>query len=223
MTNSLRLADLDDVELLMAVELAFGVQITNSEAEKCLAVGDLYNVLLKKFPEVGESSGRCLSTITYYRLKRAISSDLAARKPSPETPLSVLGGWLRRPARWCEIEAHTGLRLPELELGLIPAALTLAMFFSPILASIFVDGWTAAGFLLLTALSIPFASLCARQLPRECLTLGQLAKVTSAKNYGTLAHEYQSHSEKAVWDTLVTIIRDFTGIDEPIDKNTRFV
>ncbi len=223
MANSLRLADLDDVELLMAVEEAFGVQIANSEAEKCLLVGDLYNVLLKKFPVAGEVSGRCLSAITYYRLKRAISSDLAARKPSPETPLSVLGGWLRRPARWREIEAQTGLRLPELRIGWIPAVLTLAMFVSPILANVFADGWTAAGFLLLTALSIPFASLCARQLPRECLTLGQLAKVTSAMNYGTLVHEYQSHSEIAVWDSLVTIIRDYTGIHEPIDKDTRFV
>lgn len=40
--------DLDDVEMLMAIEETFGIKIEDKEAEKLVTVGDLYDLVTKK-------------------------------------------------------------------------------------------------------------------------------------------------------------------------------
>ena len=61
---------LDSVEILVNVENAFGITISNYEAEKISTVGDIHNVVWRSVQ--GRQSMRCRSQQLFYRLRYSL-------------------------------------------------------------------------------------------------------------------------------------------------------
>lgn len=114
MANSL---DLDPewgaIDLLEEVEQTFSIQIANEEAERCVTVGDLYDVICAHSPDWDGQDGKCGSSMVFYRMRRSLSPD-DKRGVTPDTPLAGIG---LEPSRlFKKLEVDTGLRLPGYEL-----------------------------------------------------------------------------------------------------------
>ena len=96
---------LDTVELVMAFEEAFELEIPNAEAERMRTVRDVVDYIAKQ--KSLEPNGSCAAQVTFNQLRRAL--EIAAPHPeklAPSTPLSALtdrDGWgsLWRTTRLC--------------------------------------------------------------------------------------------------------------------------
>jgi hypothetical protein len=65
---------LDSVELIMEVETAFDIRISDPEAEKIITVGDLYETVWKYIRQ--EPDGRCTSQMLFYMIRRKMVESL---------------------------------------------------------------------------------------------------------------------------------------------------
>ena len=65
---------LESVEVVMAAEDAFGIEITDQEAEKIYTVGDLYDCVLAKLRETGTAAPD--SQAVWMRLRGVLSDQL---------------------------------------------------------------------------------------------------------------------------------------------------
>ena len=74
---------LDAVELVMAIEEEFGIQIPDSEAEKMQRVGDVFKFVVKRVHE--QTASQIDEGIIWTRLKDIIVAQLAVR-PEEVTP-----------------------------------------------------------------------------------------------------------------------------------------
>ena len=74
---------LDAVELIMAVEEAFDIEIPDREAEKLGTVGQMYAFIVNKL--AFDQSRRCLSSAVFYRARQALRAGL--KRYSGRVPL----------------------------------------------------------------------------------------------------------------------------------------
>jgi hypothetical protein len=88
MVNSLGLDDdLDGVEIVKLVELAFDIRIANEDAEAITNVGELYDLLLNKIPR-DETNRKCAGAMAFYRLRRALVDLRTANKLAPGSDMA---------------------------------------------------------------------------------------------------------------------------------------
>ena len=125
MSNTL---DLDPgwgaIDLIEGVEQAFDFTITRDQTERCTTVGDLYAVICAYVPDWDARAGRCVSSMTFYRIRRALDPDRTAAIIL-RTALAVYGSpkdLLGRMGR------ETGLRFPTVQLG--PTGMIGGLFFT---------------------------------------------------------------------------------------------
>ncbi len=81
---------LDLVELVMAIEEEFGLDIPNEAAEKLTTVGEVYEYLRTRLDKT--DSEECLSQKIFYKLRRAIVSNFQVNRQaiSPDTQVNNL-------------------------------------------------------------------------------------------------------------------------------------
>jgi len=61
-------------------------------------------------------------------------------------------------------------------------------------------------------------------LPKQCLTLGDLAKKTANSSYGILIEQGADASEGRIWQVLTEVLSDFTGVAAgAINRDTYFL
>ena len=116
--NSLHLVgDGDDVEILSDIETAFGVQISDHEAERLNTLGNLHDLLVSKLNASDSRRSVCITAVSFYRLKRALIALTDIKDIRPGTPLDSIfpNGKIGRLAE--EIEKYTEMRLPHPRLG----------------------------------------------------------------------------------------------------------
>jgi hypothetical protein len=82
---------MDGVELVMAVEDAFQITISDAEASQILTVGQLYSCVLEKLGN--NPSQKCLSSVAFYRVRRALINLFEVSRDSV-TPTSKLSDLL---------------------------------------------------------------------------------------------------------------------------------
>ena len=70
---------LDIVELVMAVEAAFGVDIPDADAERLRTPRDVATYLRTRLPTATDS-GSCLTQQAFYRTRRAVASRFGRRR-----------------------------------------------------------------------------------------------------------------------------------------------
>ena len=81
---------LDGVELIMAIEEEFGVDIPNEAAERMVRVGDTYEYLKDRLNS--SPSQHCLSQRIFYKLRRALLKNYVVKRRdiTPDTQLSAV-------------------------------------------------------------------------------------------------------------------------------------
>jgi hypothetical protein len=210
---------LDGVELLMAIEDAFQIHIADEEAALASTVGDIQNLVISKLQ--GQDSKRCLTTVAFYRVRRAIISVLGVERRivEPQTPLDLLIPEKNRRETWREIQNAMKLGLPELEhSGSIlsefvagSVAVTVgggiyARVGAAGLAGLFVVGVVIGGLLLQLAPTLAVA------FPHRQATVGDLARDVAAMNHARLIEEIGGWNKNDVLETVCQLITRQTDV-----------
>lgn len=231
MVNSLGLDDdLDGVELVQDLEKAFDISIADSEAEQILTVGQLYDLLLSKFP-ADETHRKCASAMAFYRLRRAIKNLDQDTELNPSTDLTFLEARGLK-ATFRKIQEQSELRLPRLgisvgaSLGCLGVALLFAVaggaskFFQWGFLSE-VNGFEWAGAFVAVAWAILYFD--DGKLPKNCSTLGGFTKQVAAMNYGRLIRVGASHRDIDIWNNLLELLSSYALPKSEITRDTFFL
>ncbi len=131
---------LDSVEILVNVENAFGITISNYEAEKIVTVGDIHNVVWRNVQ--GRQSMRCRSQQLFYKLRYLLINKFQVPREAmePEASLNDIFPKKNRRLKYHRLQKELQLKVPELVLPagwsrflmvtgviLIPGLLALAL------------------------------------------------------------------------------------------------
>ena len=131
---------LDSVEILVNVENAFGITISNYEAEKITTVGDIHNVVWRNVQ--GRQSMRCRSQQLFYKLRYLLINkfQVPGEAIGPDASLNHIFPKKNRRMKYLRMQKELQLKLPELVLPavwgwfllvtgviLIPGLLALAL------------------------------------------------------------------------------------------------
>ncbi len=123
---------MDGVEIVMAVEERFGIQISNEEAERIVKPRELIDLILTKIDSSDVPA--CLSRRAFHVVRRALVSQFGLERIAIR-PSTKLASMIRRSGRrqsWCALQRHLGVeKWPELR---TPGILILAVFASTALA-----------------------------------------------------------------------------------------
>lgn len=216
--NSLNLVgDGDDVDLLVGVEAAFGITISDDEASRLRTVGDLFELVHMK----AGSGNACLSGRAFLRLRADAGG---GRRLRPSTPVAALAGSMRGPEWWRAAGARTGLDLDVAEwppaispaatlLGALPLAIPLIWAFAGPQALWLLGSWVLLALLVRAAPS---------RLPAEIASVGDVVRRSMGRNYAALAAR-AGHGNKAdLWLAVCGALRDATGYNGRIDRDTTF-
>lgn len=227
MPNTLGLDDdLDGVELVQLLERAFDLTIHDKEAEQIITVGDIYDLLVRKIP-ANESSRKCASAMAFYRLRQGIRALGFDERLTPSSDIRFLERDGAKEA-FKSLEKQTGLLMPRLRLSAIGRIGCLA---APVFSSIvavaaykfdYVGGGAAIGlaFLSLVAFGWIIISLDRGRLTEDCFKLADLAKKTTALNYGRLVKLGAGRRNNEIWDNLVELVSDYCLSKSEITRDT---
>jgi hypothetical protein len=216
---------LDYVELVLAIEERFQIQISDEEAASAGTVGDLYHVVLSKMePVPGEQPRRCFTSTAFYRLRRGLVDVLGCQRRTvrPSTRLEALLPWTRRRLLWKTLQRRTGLQAPGLchSPRVRTAFLVVGMVSCIALAQVpSIDVLAPGTFAFPAILGLASGTVLARitrplavGLPRGVVTLGDLAKSMAALNYALLARDTGQGDRRDVWDTLCALMAGKPGL-----------
>ena len=221
----------DTDDLLSSIEDAFDVTLTRDDLVQATTVRKLAECLSRKleFPV----ADRCLSAIVFHRLRRSIVDhlDVARTGITPQTRLKELLPWHDRLSHWPRIQFRSQLTLPDLGCPFWLVGLCLVTAFALPIAGL---RWlrvssgelsvmvVLSGFLFFALLLWVIKPL-ARSFPRSCETLGDLAKLTLARNYGKIAARCGKSSEQELLASLCLLLAAATPSDTGnISPETRF-
>jgi hypothetical protein len=144
---------------------------------------------------------------------------------APETPLRELMPWKSRKKQWRGIQDHLRFALPELKwplwlvaLPLVFIGLLVTLSWPRLLSFVGAASWLIAivGGFCLWAIVLRLLAPFARTFPRSCETVGDLAKLTLARNYSKIATEHGISSEREV----LAALRQLIAAEESIDVQT---
>jgi acyl carrier protein len=227
---------LDIVEMVMEIEERFGIEIEDDALMQIRTVGDMHVFLMSKLQRDAARPMPCLSSRTFYRLRRAMMAELGVARNviRPKVPVDAI---LRREDlehRYRQLELATGLTLPELRYptwtrvllflgsaGLILAApllmVTVDLPSAPLFAVSVFLAFTLPVLLIhqrahLARTLKPAARLLPHKvLPGDCTNVGGLTKAVMARNPATIAGE-DCIAEGEVFKILKEIISKFTDV-----------
>lgn len=236
--NNLGFADVwDGVDVIKLVEEAFDVEIADTERQALANAGDLYDLLRKKI-FLEETNRKCASALAFYRLRRALTLFRTGERLGPTFDLSHVHGISARKLLR-SFASDSGLALPSRTptwVGRIGQYLAVVAYLAPfafIAYLIFLDG-------LLNAPKVPFRFvfpiwlgcwivgvglmvLDPGCLPKDCKTLGDLAKKASHLNFGRLRKLGARQREFDLWLSLVEVLSSFNDFPaDQIGRNTYF-
>jgi acyl carrier protein len=108
---------LDSVELVLAVEEEFGINIDDADAARLMTPRLLSDYVITHLESIGGMKGRCLSQAGFYRIRSALVRQFGARRGEVR-PDSPIRNFLNRDIRkqWAQLKnAMDATRLPGLE------------------------------------------------------------------------------------------------------------
>lgn len=225
-TNTIGLDDDgDDVEVVVQLEGAFSVGISDSEAAACWTVGDLYDLLGRKIADE-RAAVRCGTAMAFYRLRRTLRALGVQGRLEPATPVAVLASVPSR-VLFRDLRRSTGLHAPDGRLTwigrigvlLIAAALLMSVLAVAVVPQLLL--WSpltfATGWLLVRR--------DPRRMPADCRTLGDLARRLAALNFIRLRDEGARVRDRDLWDALVEVLMRFGSITprSAITRETRLL
>jgi len=107
---------LDSVEILVNVENAFGITISNYEAEKIATVGDIHNLVWRTLQ--GRQSMRCKTQQLFYKLRYTLATKFNVPKDAiePDASLNEIFPTTNRRSLYRKLEKEMQVQLPPLVL-----------------------------------------------------------------------------------------------------------
>lgn len=204
---------LDTVELVMEVEEAFGISISDTDAEKIQTVGQLHDHVMERLQAkpgcerplyLTAARGPCLTAVTFYKLRRCFARSSVNRgKLRPSAALDEILPTDDRLQVWRRLADELQLALPRLVRAAwivhtlaVVAAMTAALAMYSAAQVHGLGTGLGVGFvtligtsLLLAMVTAPLASYPAP----EFATLGGLTRVVLAGNYVSIMRQAREH------------------------------
>ena len=193
---------LDSVELLMDVEEAFGIEISNLEAEQINTVQDFYDCAWKHVSNKNLSIEKCYSQSVFYKIRQAIVENIKVDKASitPKTKITDIIPFENRRQIWKQLEDTLQLKLPQLELrkpyNIILNAFGIKTILGSLLVELFmviiydasywVYGYSLIAILLTSLLSKAFTPFRTNFVTND---FGELTKNVYGKNFKAITNE----------------------------------
>ena len=202
-----------DEYLEEAIEAAFDVRFTDGELMGMVTVGAIHDVIDARLPI---RAGACETSMTFYRLRRALVGMGITERISPETRLpSAFSDHTHTQFR--ALSKASSLALPPIHAGPLTMG-CLFLFVTAILSlvagQVFKEallGWLALGGVVA---GIILAKLDPGRLPDSLSTVGALARRTAPLNFGRL-------NAALTWRVLLEVISDVAEIEpEEIGRET---
>ncbi|MDX2105013.1 MAG: acyl carrier protein [Candidatus Melainabacteria bacterium] len=109
---------LDGVELVLALEEEFDIEITDDEAPSIFTVGQLYELIKKKVE--GAHPGICLSHHMFNKIRRALIDNYRLKRCQIKPSVKLLDLVPEKDLKegWPYLPAFSGLKIPEYKLKL---------------------------------------------------------------------------------------------------------
>lgn len=221
--NSLKLVgDGDEIYVILAVEKAFGIRVSNAEASRCETVGDLFEIVCSKL-NISEARGlRCPTALAFFRLRAALRRSGHMHRISSKTDLRTIFRPHAAKRLRVGLSKETDLELPPLELH--PTSVTVLMLV--IACGVAVSIWLGSWYPLLGSaiLSVASASVLPKTIPERNARFGDFAASCAAWNYGRLSEQAGGTRRGDVWKALTTVVRESADTDfrGEINSQTRF-
>jgi hypothetical protein len=197
------------IDLIEEVEEAFGIKIADKEAEQCETVGDLYIAVCAHVPEWDTQSGKCSSSMTFYKIRRALDPD----RTTGLTPRTVLTGSDRPAKLFGMLASKTGLRLPEADQTWLGKAGGLVFTFGliAVIATLLMGHWAVSGLMLVIgALGGVVGWMDRGKLPPGISTVADLVRRTAPLNTPGLRTEGGRPSDR--WSILVALAAEHSSL-----------
>ena len=231
--NSLRLEDLDDVEMIMCLEETFDIKFSDASVSQCQNVGELFQYFKQLFPP-DKKPGKCITSMAFYRLRSALKSAGVTVPVTPKTPMTTLSDLLPY-----EFEKSVNKHMTNYGVSLATSSrwgdygmycIIWSAFFGflsfgfwwyeSINSGLF---WFIIGFILTSLISIGIF-LCHRDQGRYCdVTVGECAEYFALNNFFILGKEGGDMREATLWKFFCWIITQQIGIDpKKINMDTVF-
>ncbi|NNM73304.1 acyl carrier protein [Enterovirga aerilata] len=216
----------DSVDIVVAVEQAFGIKITDSEAEACQTVGDLFRVICAHVPTVERSDAiPCLTAATFRELRRVIRLIEPSLDLRPATLLSSFAGHHDHREWHAHLKNTSGLSVPDPSLTVPSMVGGLTLYGIAAAGAVATFGHDAAGFFV-AALLAPAAGFIVHSYGRRTWdanrTLGDLARETAAYSLGQIAKAHGAVRTRELWEALVIVLRPFSRHTGLFAHETRF-
>ncbi|CAL77307.1 hypothetical protein BRADO3527 [Bradyrhizobium sp. ORS 278] len=218
--------ELDPVEVVIDIERAFDIRISDAEAHDMFTVGQMFDLLRAKLQRQ-DADRKCASAMAFYRLRRALNEGAVGIGRSPSSSLGPLERIYTKPFV-TSIEETTDLRLPRPAaslMGRIGGGLALLAFFG-VLATLAIGVCSTIfsipvpGPPTKVAIALLVAGLAAGliltkadpgRLPKTCRTLGDLATKAAHLSYGRLVKQGADSRDDQIWRVLTEILADHSG------------
>jgi acyl carrier protein len=224
---------LDTVELVMALEEKFGVEIPDDAAEKMLTVRDIIDFIYENLPHAKTSV--CFSQRAFYELRRAAIPTLGISKKvfRPKTRWEDLIPKEERRQTWQRIEtAFKVAHLPKLERNRV-TRIAIAVMTMAIASTVFAatiqsgPGVSIIATILATALSASLllratasAKIC---FPDQLQTVGQLAEILVPDFIIPAKSKTDGWTREEVRQVVRGIIVDHLGVEDTFSDDARII
>lgn len=214
--------DCDDLDVLVSVENAFAVTISDSEAEGCETFGQLFDVVRSKLQGHDHGGLKCPSAVAFYKLRLGLRGCGFPGKITPATDLSTY--FRQNGARKTrkELADRVELALPHLRLTSFSIAVLACVLAIGAVGSFNQSAWTPV--LISICLSIGLTRLLPCELPDEVASMKDFTTSCTAWNFGHLASRCGGARSHDIWNALALVVRESsgTGFEGAINRETRF-
>jgi hypothetical protein len=167
--------------------------------------------------------------MTFYRLRRAIRKLGADGDYGPSSKIRFLEENGVK-ASFGKMEVETGLQLPKPSLMWVGVSgclvLFLSLFVAFILLTFFHQPLLSGAIGACVAASIvgyAIFRIDPGKLPRDCETLGGLAKKTASLNFGRLIKLGASRRDIDIWNNMIDLLSDYALPRSEINRETFFL
>lgn len=214
---------LDSVEILVNVENAFGITISNYEAEKIYTVGDIHNIVWRNIQ--GRQSMRCRSQQLFYRLRYTLINRYNVPREAIELDASLnhIFPKKNRRLKYHKLQKELQLKMPEL---VLPTIWARALF---IMGIILIPGLLAAALVLIYGYHrttwlylLPALGLITTIFTSNILdavrtefkpeTIKDYTKIVLSLNYGTLMQD-KNIDRKEMEALINNVIAETIGLE----------
>lgn len=202
--------DGDDVEVVIELAKAFGIEIADAEAQEWRTVGDIYAALQQKLNST-EPAKHCITARAYYKLREVLKTANPDSDIRPSIRIADLPH-----ASWREladsIVSATSYRVPRKIMtwvGMAGVILCFVSLYAFFFVGLFYTLWLPMLGLALGVFLVKYDS----GVFAEGETVRSLSKKIAALNFARLRDVTTQPHSRQIWDALTIILAEYSPVD----------